>query len=355
MIDSACFYQIKHLHVHQGLQASQSAQEVSLDPRTVSYWLAQEHFRPRKPSRRPSKLDPCTKEMVRMLEHYPYAAAQVFPRLRAPGFDGGYALIKAYGRAVRPRRHAAFLTLACAPGACAQGDWGSCGSVPVSHTYRQLRVFVMVLCYSRMMDVEGTVSQTLEPCLACQQPAWACFGGIPHTVMVDDLKAAGRKRTRGEAPVFQPTYRDFATHRGLTMTPWNVGKGHDKGRGENGVSSGKKPFLAGLELPDFRARNPAARHGLDTGAHGRRHGATRAPPITVWHTERPSWRPVPRPPCDIATVSQVRASRPLRLTVETHRYAVPAPSAGHALRRKTSPDRRCLSLGDQLMARHTRS
>ena len=40
MIDYPRFCQIKHLHVHQGLTASQIAKAVSLDRRTVAYWLA---------------------------------------------------------------------------------------------------------------------------------------------------------------------------------------------------------------------------------------------------------------------------------------------------------------------------
>src|SRR5207245_11709881 len=87
MLDYHSFYQIKHLHVHQGLSASQIAHELALDPRTVSYWLAQEHFRPRKPRQHPSKLDPFKAQIVRMLERYPYSAAQVFQRLREQGFD----------------------------------------------------------------------------------------------------------------------------------------------------------------------------------------------------------------------------------------------------------------------------
>ena len=68
MIDYACFCQIKHLHAHDGLNASQIAQTLTLDPRTVAYWLAQEHFRPRKPRPRHSKLDPFKPEIGRMLD-----------------------------------------------------------------------------------------------------------------------------------------------------------------------------------------------------------------------------------------------------------------------------------------------
>ena len=116
----------------------------------------------------------------------------------------------------------------------------------------------------------------------------------------------------------------------------------------------KKHFLAGLEIPDFSALNPAARHWLDTVAHVRLHGETREQPTVLWQPERPALRPVPLHPFDIATVTQVRASHQFRITVETNRYAVPAQYAGHALTLTTYPDRLCLSLGDQLIARHAR-
>ena len=354
MIDYHRFCQIKDLHEHQGLNASQIAKALALDPRTVSYWLAQEHFRPRTPRQHPSKLDPFKAQIVRLLERYPYSAAQVFQRLREQGFDGGYSIVKAYVRTVRPRRQPAFLTLAFAPGECAQVDWGAFGSVPVGQTQRRLSFFVMVLCYSRMMYVEFTVSQTMEHFLACHQHAFEFFGGIPHTVMVDNLKSAVLQRPLGEAPVFNPKYLDFARHNGFTITPCNVGKGNEKGRVENGVGYVKKNFLAGLELPDFSALNPAARQWLDTVANVRLHSETRDKPVQAWHKERPYLSPLPLHPFDIATVSQVRASRQFRIILETNRYSVPAHYAGQALTLKTYPDRLCIYHGDTLIARHTR-
>jgi transposase len=354
MIDYHGFCQIKHLSAHQGLNAAQIARELTLDPRTVVYWLTQEHFRPRKPHLHASKLDPFKPEIGRMLDRYPYSAAQVFQRLREQGFDGGYSLVKAYVRAVRPRRQPAFLTLAFAPGECAQVDWGMFGAVPVGQTQRRLSFFVMVLCYSRMLYVECTVSQTMEHFLACHQHAFEFFGGIPHKIMVDNLKSAVLTRALGEAPVFNPKYLDFATHCGFTIAPCNVGKGNEKGRVENAVGYVKKNFLAGLEIPDFGALNPAARQWLDTVANMRVHGETKATPATLWHKERPSLHPLPLHPFDIATVSQVRASRQFRITLDTNRYSVPAHYAGQALTLKTYPDRLCLYHGNTLIARHTR-
>ena len=187
MIDYHQFCQIKDFQDNQGLSAAQIAGALSLDPRTVAYWLGQERFRPRRSTPRASKLDPCKAQIVPMLEKYSYSAAQVFQRLREHGFAGGYSLVKAYVRSVRPKRQPAFLKLAFAPGECAQVDWGSFGAVLVGQTSRRLSFFVMVLCHSRMMYVEFTVSQTMEHFLACHQHAFEFFGGVPQTVMVDNL------------------------------------------------------------------------------------------------------------------------------------------------------------------------
>jgi len=43
--------------------------------------------------------------------------------------------------------------LAFAPGECAQVDWGSWGTVAVGETRRRLSLFVMVLCYSRLLRI----------------------------------------------------------------------------------------------------------------------------------------------------------------------------------------------------------
>jgi transposase len=354
MIDYHRFCQIKDLHEHQGLTTAQIAHALALDPRTVAYWLRQERFRPRTSTPRASKLAPFKPQIVQMLDKYPYSAAQVFQRLREQGFAGGYSIVKAYVSTVRPKRQPAFLKLAFAPGECAQVDWGSFGSVPVGQTSRRLSFFVMVLCYSRMMYVEFTVSQTMEHFLACHQHAFEFFGGIPTKVMVDNLKSAVLTRVLGQAPVFNPKYLDFATHCGFTIAPCNVGKGNEKGRVENGVGYVKKNFLAGLELPDFSALNPAARQWLDTVANVRLHSETREKPVQAWHKERLYLSPLPMHPFDIATVSQVRASRQFRITLDTNRYSVPAHYAGQALMLKTYPDRLCLYHADTLIARHTR-
>ena len=234
-------------------------------------------------------------------------------------------------------------------------DWGSWATVAVGSTVRRLSFFVMVLCYSRMMYVEFTVSQTMEHFLGCHQNAFDWFGAVPGKIMVDNLKSAVLKRIVGKDPVFNPKYLDFANHHGFTIVPCAVGKGNEKGRVESGVGYVKKNFLAGLQIPDFNALNPAVIHWLDTVANVRIHGETGKRPVDRLPRERQCMTQLPPYPYDIATIEQVRASRQFRVAVDGNRYSVPAEYAGALLTLKTYPDRLCIYHQQKLIARHVRS
>ena len=195
----------------------------------------------------------------------------------------------------------------------------------------------------------------MEHFLACHQNAFDFFGSVPKKIMVDNLKSAVLKRIVGQAPVFNPKYLDFANHCGFSIAACNVGKGNEKGRVENGVGYVKKNLLAGLDIPDFAAINPAARHWLETVANVRIHGETRKQPLELFEKERPCLIPLPANLFDIATVCQVRATSQFRITIDTNRYSVPAEYAGMRLTLKTYPDRLCVYCKDKLIARHVRS
>jgi transposase len=355
MIDYESFLKIKYLHQHHGLKCSQIARHTGLDERTVEKWLHEKHYHPRKASPKTSKLDAFKDDIVRMLQNYPYSAVQILHKIRDAGFDGGYTIVKDYVRKVRLPKNTAYLKLSFAPGECAQVDWGSFGTVTVGQTSRRLSFFVMVLCYSRMMYVEFTVSQTMEHFLACHHNAFQRFGAVPARIMVDNLKSAVLQRSLGQQPVLNPKYLDFANHYGFTIAPCNIRKANEKGRVENGVGYVKKNFLAGLQISDFRVLNPAAIHWLDTVANVRIHGETGKQPIEMFKQERPCLSPLPVHPYDIARICQVRASRQFRVTLDTNHYSVPAEFAGQPLTLKIYPDRLCIYYQDKLIARHVRS
>ena len=168
MIDYETYARIKHLHDQKGLAPTQIARELELDQRTVIRWLGEKHFRPRNPTIKSSKLDVFKDSIVRMLESYPYTAKQIFQRLQVDDFDGSYSVVKRFVRRVRPSRQKAYLTLAFAPGECAQVDWGSYGSIRVGDTQRRLSFF----CY-------GPVLQPTDVCRVHRLPDHGAFPRLP--------------------------------------------------------------------------------------------------------------------------------------------------------------------------------
>ena len=354
MIDYERYCQIRQLHDTQRLTATQIARELHLHRATVARWLAADKYHRRKPAPRASKLDPFKALIVRWLQTHPYTTTQVFLRLRESGYGGGITTVKDYVRQVRPPRTPAFLTLSFAPGECAQVDWGQFGSVPVGNTSRRLSFFVMVLCYSRLMYVQFTLLETMEHFLDAHVNAFAFFGGVPARCMVDNLKSAILRRSVGEAPVFNPRYKDLADHYGFAIAPCGVGQAHEKGRVENAVGYIKKNFLAGLDVTDFAQLNPAARQWLDAVANVRLHGTTKRRPVDLFTAEKLSLKPLPSRPYDLGLILPARASSQFRIRVDTNAYSVPAEYAGAALTLKLYPDHLCIYHQDQLIARHIR-
>ena len=355
MIDYDDFCKIKKLHDQDGLRSSQIAREMALDLRTVQRWLALERFEPRKNSGKTSILDPFKDEINRLLEKHPYTATQIYQAIQEQNYPGGYNTVKRFVRKVRPRRTKAYLKLAFAPGECAQVDWGSYGSVGVGQTRRRLSFFAMVLCYSRMLYVEFTVSQTMEHWLACHQNAFDFFGGVPARIMVDNLKSAVLRRIIGQAPVFNSTYLDFAHHYGFSISACGVRKGNEKGIVENGVGYVKKNLLNGLEIKDFSHIKSACLSWLNTTCNVRIHGETKKQPQELFVKEQPSLQRLPAQAYDIGIISQVRASSQFRISLDSNRYSVPAEYAGARLTCKAYPDRLCFYDHDKLIARHQRS
>jgi transposase len=354
MIDYETYCRIHDHRTRQGLSIEQTARALGLHPETVSKWSRIEQYRPVQQPKRGSHLDPYKGQIVRWLDTHPYSAQQIFQRLREAGFSGGATLVKDYVRQIRPPKQKAFLKLTFAAGEAAQVDWGEYGTIAVGGTRRKLSFFVMVLCYSRMMYLEFTVSQTMEHFLACHEHAFAALG-VPEKIMVDNLKSAVLKRLIGVAPVLNPRYVDFARHHGFRIAACNIGAGWEKGRVENGVGYVKKNLLNGLELPDFSAMNTAAQLWLNEIANVRIHGETHQRPVDLFSQERTHLKPMNLNPHDLGRGFTTRASPQFRITVDTNRYSVPAHFAGRRLTVKLYPNRVCIYFQDSLIARHTRS
>jgi transposase len=355
MISYPVFCQIRELHEQKHLTVPQIADALSLDPKTIAKWVERRVYQARKCAQRPSKLDSFKGQIVAQLERHPYTAQQLLQQLKTQGYAGGYSILKEFVRLVRPVRKPAFLMLEFAPGECAQVDWGSFGFIPVGSTRRRLSFFVMVLCHSRMMYVEFTLSEGMEHFLSCHRHALEFFHGSPAKVMIDNLKVGVLDHPRGDQARFNPRYLDFAAHYGFRPVACQVAKGNEKGRVENGVGYVKKNFLNGLDIPGFTAVNPAARLWLDTVANVRLHGETHCKPLDRFAQEKPLLRPLPAMPYDCAVIRSVPANACCRVVLDTNRYTVPYLYASQKLTLKLYPEQLLIYHHEKLIATHLRS
>lgn len=355
MITYQTFCEIRRLRDQEGLSIPQIAEAVELDPKTVAKWVERWEYGPRKPSPRPSKLDPYRPQIVRLLALHPFSARQILDRLRTEGYTGGYSILKECVRELRPPKAKAFLTLQFAPGQAAQVDWGCAGQVAVGSIRRRVSFFVMVLCHSRAMYVEFTLGEAFEHWAAGHHHAWVYFGGVTREVIVDNCKVAVLAHPFGQSATFHPRYLDLAQHYGFTPKACGVRKPHEKGRVENAVAYVKKNFLAGRPLHSLEALNAEVRRWLDTVANVRVHGQTHQRPLDLLSQERSQLRPLHAQPYDGARILGLRVSRRFRISFEANTYSVPPRFAGGRLTLKVDAQALRFFHDNQLVAEHVRS
>ena len=213
----------------------------------------------------------------------------------------------------------------------------------------------MVLCHSRMMYVEFTLTEGMEQFLACHQNALNFFGGVPRKIMIDNLKVGVLHHPLGEKAVFNPRYLDLAAHYGFHPVACAVRKGNEKGRVENGVGYIKKNFLNGLQIPSFAALQPAAELWRDTVANVRIHGETQRKPLDLFALENPRLQPLPVVPYDPGVIRPISANSCACVVLDTNRYSVPHLYASQKLTLKLYPRELKLYHLEKLIAFHQRS
>jgi transposase len=283
MIRYEQFLQLRRLFDEEHCTAARVADVMDLNIKTVLKWAPRLSYEARSKQARPSCLDPYKSEVTSMLHQHPYSAQQLLQHIRQLGYPGGYSILKAFVREVRPKANKAYIALSFPPGDCAQIDWGYAGPFTVGSTRRRLSFLVLVLGHSRRMYVEFTLAETMEHFLAVQQNAFRFWSGAPKRLIIDNLKTAVLSHPRGQPAVYNPRYLDFTRHYGCTLQACNVRAAHEKGRVENGVGYVKKNFLNGRDLSgSLAALNALARQWIDEVADVRIHGETKRRPVDLF-------------------------------------------------------------------------
>jgi len=114
----------------------------------------------------------------------------------------------------------------------------------------QAQIFVMVLGASDLAYVEATHTQQTRDFIGSNMRAFEYFGGVPKTLVPDNLKAGVNQASKYE-PVINQTYRELATHYGSVVIPARVRKPKDKAKVENGVLIAGRWILARLRDRKF--------------------------------------------------------------------------------------------------------
>jgi transposase len=361
MITIETWAYIRRLYLHDGVSISAIAAELGLDRKTVRRAIRTDNFLEVKeqPRRCSAKLDAFKPAIDRMLEKTPHlSGVRIIEKLRPLGYGGGKSILNEYLATLPQRQGEVFLRIESGPGEQAQCDWGQCGTLVVGNTKRVLSCLVMTLAYSRFLYVHFYLSETMEHFLDGHVRAFAAFGGVPQTMVYDNLKSVVLQR-HGKNILFNSTLMDFAGYHLFKPDPCRPRAPHLKGKVERGVGFVKNNFLAGREeLFAPPATLALINHECAkwlTNVNNRVHGTTHQRPSELLVKEHAQLLPLPVHPYDIALKKSIYADQQAFVNFQTNLYSVPPEAVGKPLMLNATPYRIEIYHERGLVAAHERS
>ena len=311
------------------------------------------------PARRGSLLDPYLDQIKDLLTRYPdLSAVRIREEIaRGPqGYRGSTTVLRRYLRRVRPARGRVYQEVHYQPAQAMQVDWGECGRVQVGSTTRKVSVFVAVLCYSRLLFIELTLSQRKAEFYRGLVNALTFFGGSPRHLIFDNLKAAVLNGA-GRSACYHPEFLALCGY--FCMQPVACAR-HDpesKGVVEGSVRYVKHNALAGRadQLLRFEDYLTLAPYWRDQVANLRTHATTHERPLERFGQERALLRPLPALPFDTDEVVPAIVSPHARITFDGNRYSVPPQLVRRPITIRANHAQLRLLHEGQVVAQHVRS
>jgi transposase len=308
---------------------------------------------------RASVLDPYVERIKELLAKYPdLSAVRIREEIaRGPqGYTGSTTLLRRYLRHVRPARGRVYQEVHYQPAQAMQVDWGECGRVQVGATLRKVSVFVAVLCHSRLLYIEFTLSQRKAEFYRGLVNALTFFGGSPRNLIFDNLKAAVLNGS-GRNACLHPEFLALCGYFCLQPVACARRDPESKGVVEAGVRYIKHNALAGRadELTRFEDYLALAPWWRDQVANVRLHETTHERPIERFAQERALLRPLPAIPFDTDEVVPAVVSPLARIAFDGNRYSTPPQFVRRPLTvRANRAELRLLHEG-HVVAHHVRS
>jgi transposase len=282
-----------------------------------------------------------------------HTAKRIFERLRNEhGFSGGYTVVKDQVRITRTRNRETFVPLSHPPGH-AQVDFGESVGV-IGGLRMKLHVFCFDLPHSDACFIKAYPAETTEAFLDGHVSAFAFFGGVPLSILYDNLKIAvarilgDGKRTRTRA------FTELLSHYLFDDRFGRPGKGNDKGKVEALVKYTRANFLTPVpHAASFAALNATfeQRCRARQAEHAGRHAETIAVRLGADVAAFCDLPAAPFEPCE-KRASKVSSTALVRY--RSNDYSVPTAFGFRDVLVKGFVDEVVIVCGADVVARHPR-
>jgi transposase len=292
-------------------------------------------------------------------------AKAIFDRLRLEhaDFTGSYASVKrltwTIGRERGVQADDVAIPVETDPGDVAQVDFGYAGHLwdPETKTLRRAWVFVMVLGFSRHLFAHVVFDQKTETWLRLHIAAFKHFGGVPRTMVPDNLKAAVVRAAFAidDDSELNRSYRELARHYGFRVDPTPPRAPKKKGKVEASVKYVKRNALAGRDGEDITLVQPALARWIIEVAGTRVHGTTGKKPLEAFEKEeRAKLLPLPTRPYELVVWKRGTVHGDCHVEFEGRLYSVPWRLVRQAVWTRATPASVVVYHDDEVVARHER-
>ena len=339
---------------NQGCSMREIARRTGYSRNTVAKLLSQADPPAFHAPPRASKLDPFKAYLEERLAAVPLSAVRLLDEIRPMGYAGSLCTLRRFLSPLRAKRRAqakATVRFETPPGHQAQVDWAYAGAFPdASGQPVKIYIFVMVLGFSRMLDIQFTPSMELEQLLRCHLEAFVFFGGWPKELLNDNMAQVKLPRSQE----WNPLFLDFTSYYGVVPRTCRVRRPRTKGKVERMVDYVKDNFLLGRSFADLADLNAQGRHWLAHTANVRLHATTGQRPIDLLAAE------------ELTPHASLVPYRFLRKAVhkvsvegfvhwDRSRYSVHPDHVGRTVLVEEGEQRVTVRVGDLILAEHARA